>query len=429
LSKTAILILLITIGGAFAAFYEPFFGLLAYLFLDFTRPGIITYGALSGLRLAFFVAFITVITLVLKNHKIKIANTKIYLILLFWIFCLVSFLLSSYRSSGMVIRAGTIVTNEMIMRFNDFTKTILILIIFYNIINSAKKFRYICLFIAIVVGGIAARYGFFGALRGGVSQLGGTLGDNNYYGAMTVMALPFVAYCAKIEQNKYLKYMFYLMVPFVIMAIFWTNARGAFVALLGVLFWLFLRSRHKAISLISLVLAAFLFLNFAPAKYLERLQTIQQYKTEASGRLHCQKVAIEMVKNKPFFGVGFSAYESAYDDYDFLKGKYGPRRSVHNSVFQILSENGILGFSIWVFLLISVYYTTFIKSKRFEKSLKEDKAIYINYFYMLETALVGALLSGLTINIGYLSFPWLLIGLVIALEDILKKEMLKEKQA
>ena len=67
----------------------------------------------------------------------------------------------------------------------------------------------------------------------------------------------------------------------------------------------------------------------------------------AADLLHFWRVAVRMVEANPF-GVGLRQYDSAYDDYDDSGGLFGPKRSVHNSHLQVLSELGYAGFVVWV---------------------------------------------------------------------------------
>ena len=62
----------------------------------------------------------------------------------------------------------------------------------------------------------------------------------------------------------------------------------------------------------------------------------------AIGRIHFWKVAFEMAKDNPL-GIGLWGFESAYDKYDSSGGRFGQKRSVHNSYLEVLTEAGWMG--------------------------------------------------------------------------------------
>ena len=51
-------------------------------------------------------------------------------------------------------------------------------------------------------------------------------------------------------------------------------------------------------------------------------------------------------------GIGLRQYEAAYDRYDFLQGRYGHHRAVHNSHIQVFAEIGFFGAATWAGLFV-----------------------------------------------------------------------------
>ncbi|GAI95744.1 unnamed protein product, partial [marine sediment metagenome] len=137
---------------------------------------------------------------------------------------------------------------------------------------------------------------------------------------------------------------------------------------------------------------------------------------------------LNMIKNKPLFGLGFGSFPLNYLYYqaDFLSQKpdylkYNTKAAeAHNEYLQTWSEMGIIGL-LFFLLFIYLFYHHSIKIIRgLEK--KEEKIILIG------------LISGITITLfhGMFSFPlhipatsaafWFIVGLTVVLEDMFLKK-------
>jgi putative inorganic carbon (hco3(-)) transporter len=136
-------------------------------------------------------------------------------------------------------------------------------------------------------------------------------------------------------------------------------SRGAFVACiaLAVIYWL--QSRYKFRTLMSLLIVMMIIVATLPEAFWIRMNIIRTYEEEedesALGRLHFWQVALVMAQAHPVFGIGFNAYNQAYDAYDFSQGKYGRMRSVHSSPLGITAELGFLGLALYALILLCAF--------------------------------------------------------------------------
>jgi len=154
---------------------------------------------------------------------------------------------------------------------------------------------------------------------------------------------------------------------------------------------------------------------FAPKKYNE---------ASALSRLHFWKVAVRMANENPVFGVGFSAYNAAYDKYDDGDGKHASQRSVHSSWFGVLSECGYFGTSIYVLILFLAWRTL----QRVKKRAKEDPRYeeLAKYAVALEAAFVPVIVAGAFVIFQYNEMLWNFLGLTMALDHIVKNKRFEE---
>ena len=205
-----------------------------------------------------------------------------------------------------------------------------------------------------------------------------------------------------------------LAVPLVAIGIVGTYSRSGFLALAAVAFTFVLFQRRRVVWLTGLVvlMVPIGFFMASQEGYLDRMATIQSYEDEASAasRPHFWRVAVAMAVDRPT-GIGLFNYESAYDQYDFLTGKYGVHRSVHSSHFQVLAENGFLGAIVDLPVVlradIDLPHPTRIRGRR-----PEDRQTYL-----AARARCGSMMAFLVgvRSSRYRSTAWLTFAMVAAL--------------
>ena len=192
-------------------------------------------------------------------------------------------------------------------------------------------------------------------------------------------------------------------------------------------------SRRKLAALLVLALAS-LAIPFVPlpAGYTERLGTIRSYEeqneTSALSRLHFWEVAVEIAVDNPL-GVGLFNFEQVYDRYDFLRGEFGRRRSVHSSHFQVLSELGWDGLLTWMFLFTMAFWTAFrIRSRaRSSRLSPEDQRLFLSIANGIIASMAAFLVGGAFIALALNDLTWLTFSL-LASADILSRQLCQEAE-
>jgi O-antigen polymerase len=105
-------------------------------------------------------------------------------------------------------------------------------------------------------------------------------------------------------------------------------------------------------------------------------------QASADGRIFIWKVSYNMIKQQPLFGYGYGTFERKYNLFqaDYIKqGKASPNEIVHagfvsmsyNEYLQNMLEGGILGFSIFILLLINILITPIRAKAIFNNQLNE----------------------------------------------------------
>jgi len=294
--------------------------------------------------------------------------------------------------------------------------------------------RRLLLLVAVVGGSLgfhAAKAGFASALGGGVrfyDGLAGAFPDNNGYALVTVMVMPMLLVTAQnlVEDRwKWVRRGFYAAVALCGLTVVSTFSRGGFLALaLSMLTYIMLQRRRVGALIGLAVLAGVAYMVVpVPDGYLDRLQTIHTYEEvddeSALSRLHFWRVAMVMANNNAF-GVGMRNFEAAYNHYDFSYGKFGLRRSVHSSHFQVLAEHGFPGAFIWVvmFALAFLLALRVRRRSRHPDLTSEEKRFYFTMANALMVSMVGFIVGGSFVASALNDVTWLTFAMVASLDRL-----------
>lgn len=179
----------------------------------------------------------------------------------------------------------------------------------------------------------------------------------NSLGFLLVLGLPMAWHLSLSHQSTLLRWINRLYIPVGVLATLLTGSRSSLI-LMGVALLLvpltLSRLSHGmkmtvAASIFATVIAAAL---FVPAATLARLGTTKDELE--SGDLNERRVVweagLQLVPRHPFLGVGAGAFSPAV--FPFL----GKRKVAHNTYLSVLVEQGMVGFTLFGLMLISLYF-------------------------------------------------------------------------
>jgi O-antigen ligase len=154
------------------------------------------------------------------------------------------------------------------------------------------------------------------------------------------------------------------------------------------------------------------------------MKTIQSYEEDesAAGRLYFWSLALKMSADNPL-GVGVQNFNNLFDRYDESGGRaFGTGRSVHNSHLQVLTEAGMFGGAVWLFLLI---YSLVLGIRIRRRALKSDGPNRLLYAALAEgivAAFIGFIVGGTFTAIAWNDFTWCLFAILAALDRLSRAE-------
>ena len=222
------------------AFKRPWIGVLIFAWVSYMNPHRFTWGAAYDFPFAKVAALVTLVCLFLTRDRIKIPWTReSKLVLLLGLYFTVTTFFAFNRQSAW-------------MEWQNVAKIFLMTFVSMMLITDREKFRYLLLVVALSIGFLGLKGGFFGLATSGVHRVYGPKGsffyDNNDMALALNMILPFLYCLYREEKNLLLRYTLLGMFFMSMVAIIFTYSRGGFLTLAGVGMLILFRSRHKALA-------------------------------------------------------------------------------------------------------------------------------------------------------------------------------------
>ena len=267
-----------------------------------------------------------------------------------------------------------------------FSKVYLFWVLLRSCLSSEKNIN-IFYWVSLLSVTLLSGWGIEQYLRGNIRLEGfggGQIVGSNQIAAAMVWAVP-IAFFFIIKHKGNLRLFCIFCLIILLGGIVCTQSRQAIVALVLCLPFYFKYVKNKGGLVVGGILLAIIAVNLVPPEFYQRMETIQSYEEDASaqGRLEQWSGAYRMFLDYPLLGVGGK-------NYYYLAHKYVDYpRVTHNTYFQILSEEGFVGISIFLTLMVAALL-------RAKKLMKQSLAgeISQNIFYyaaIAQLSLIGLL--------------------------------------
>lgn len=420
------IVLAIILGSAPLCFFSPYFGILMWSWVAYFNPHRYTWGIAYNFPVAAVVAVPTLAGL-LFERKLNFPFRLREMILLMFLWCW--FIIVFLNARGVPAFAGHI--QDAQFQLMTVSKILLMTVVTILVVTSRQKLHYLLLLTAGSLGIRAVAGAIFGLRTGGAYRFYGPpdsfLADNNDMGLALNMLLPMMFFLAREVQARWLRIA--LRVTFVcsIFGVFLTYSRGALLGLAAVLALLGLQSRHKVLASVFLVMGLVLILTFAPPRWMSRMGDFVQGNLDQSAeqRLVTWGFAWNLAKAYPMAGASFAAFP---DDVLFqrytaaqLPGGFlssGP----HSIYFQTLGEQGFIGLGLYLLLLASCC----LSLQQIRRGAQRDPSSswMVSYSCLLQTGLVGYMVSGAFLGRAYFDLFYMLVASTIVLKILYRREML-----
>jgi len=376
----------------------PYTGVLLMLALLYLRPEE-KMPQLVGLRLPLTVSFLTLIVWVLQMmaaQKVRLAHLP--------------------QNRLMVGFMGAIVLSTLPLFYPTFTvdaamevaKLLLLYGLIVNLVDTPGRVRFflgllVAFSVYVAFDAIHFYYQGLNLSEGDRTYGSGIFNDPNDLAQVLVVAIPFA-----------LNYLFARRAPIANMlggapciillyAIYLTDSRGGFLALLVALVAHFRKLLGRSGLLVGGAVLVLLLL-FAPS----RMDTVSTEEGSAQGRIQAWSAGIQMLKTNPLLGVGYRQFTQYHE------------RTAHNSFVLCFAETGLLGFFFWIGLLYATMkmLTSIQKAESAGATFSLDPTVP----KAIQTALIGYLTAAFFLSRTYNPVLYLLIGIAGAACLVMRQE-------
>ncbi len=309
-------------------------------------------------------------------------------------------------------------------RWKEVMKIFFFILISASIIKSRKHVEWLIWVIVFSVGFYGVKGGIFTIVSGGSYRVWGPPGnssitDNNSISVALVMMIPLMYFLRSIATNKWIKLGLLGAMGLSMMAILGSHSRGAFLAVLAMVLFLWLKSQKKFLLGIAIVALIPLAIGFMPANWTERMKSIEAYQEDGSamGRINAWKMAFNVANDRPLVGGGFELYTAK------TFARYAPNplaiHSAHSIYFQILGEHGYVG--LLAFLALGmVGWANGTRIIKLTRSNPEQKWAG-DLARMIQVSLIGFAVGGLFVNIGYWEIHYYEIVALMVIHNLVKQ--------
>lgn len=401
-----VLLVVVLAGLVPASLFRPWIGVLGWFWIAYMVPHSLTWGFGRTLPLAAMVAGATLLGFFFSRDRKQLPRTlSVFFMLAFSVDIVISTLVAydPALSWGKLDWVG---------------KGLLMTFVTMCLFQDRARLRYLYLVPAVSLGFHGLKGGLWVLRTGGGSLLWGPdfsfFADNNTFGLALCMSLPLVLYLAREEPRPWLKRGLKGVFGLTVLAIPFTYSRGAFLGLVVILVVLVWRSPWRLRFTLAIVLAAFILTPLAPDRLKARIESIMEQDSagtrdaSATGRLEAWETAWRIAITHPFFGDGFRVLwnDAVWDR--FYGSGYLAVRDAHSLYFEVLAEHGLLGFAIYLGILVSTLSSLRHIRRRWRGH--PEHGYLSHYAEMTQLSLYPYLVAGAFLGVAYFDLYFLLVG-------------------
>jgi probable O-glycosylation ligase (exosortase A-associated) len=181
----------------------------------------------------------------------------------------------------------------------------------------------------------------------------------------------------------------------------------------------------KTVLVVIAVLALPIAVSQIPDRWFDKMETLETYEENESAmsRIAAWKAAWKLALDRPLVGGGFQITRDSrwmFETYNPDAIDDGYRTGVHSSYFEVMAENGLVTFFIWVALGISCWLSS-IRMRRLARryGFKE----YQSYGYMIEGSLFAFGVSAAFLEFAMFDLLYSVVAIVIVTKTLLDEKI------
>lgn len=399
---------------------RPYVGVLVWTWVGIMNPHRLCWGFAHDFPFAQIIALVTLFSFLYYREKM-IPNMSV----LMWLWIL-------FVAWTGVTTYFAIYPESAFEAWNNFMKISFMAMVTVVMTSDKEKLNALVWVTAMSLGFYGLKGGIFTLLGGGVHHVWGPensfISDNNALALALVMGMPLLRYLQLTTESIYVKKGLMVLMIFTVLSILGTQSRGGFLALAAMSAFLIIKSRHKFIFGVIVLISVPLFFTFMPQSWHDRMNSIKNYKEDESAmmRINAWQYAINFSEDYPIVGGGFNSFTPE----TFQKYSPDPERytGAHSIYFETMGEHGYTGLIIFVLLMLAAYRQT---SQIMRKAKHYDDLLWMkDLAAMIQVSIIGYAVAGAFLELATFDLYYVLITMVIVTNTLMLKRINgKEKSA
>ena len=401
------------------AFSRAYVGVYIWTWLGLMNPHRLTYGFAFSFPFAQIIAIVTLISLFKSKEPKRIPWTReTILLLIFILWMLFTTFFSFYSDLAWE-------------QWDKVWKIMLMVYVTMMLINTRQKLDWLVWVIVLSLGFYGLKGGLFTILTGGVHRVQGPVGSfisgNNEMALALIMIIPLMRYLQLQTKDFWIhKGMTVLMLLTGIAAI-GSQSRGGLVGMATMGFYLWLKSRNKIFTLVSILVVVGALAAIMPQQWYERMGTIKTYEQDASamGRINAWWTAYELAKVRVTGG----GFETFMREKTFIQYAPDPRKvhDVHSIYFEVMGEHGFIGFTM--FMLLAWFTWNTGNRIRRQAGGSEETRWGADLASMLQVSMLGYAAAGAFLGLAYFDLYYDVIAMMVLCSMLIKKQIIEMETA
>lgn len=391
---------------------HPYIGVLTWSWLSYMNPHRLGWGAAYDFPFAQIVAITLFTSLFFSREPKRLPMTGLVVLwMVFVVWMLITTLAAVYP-------------DEAWIQLVKVLKIQLIIFLAMMIMGSAERIRMMIWVIFFSVGFFGIKGGVFTITTGGGARVWGPAGsfiqDNNPLAIALLMILPLGYYLIRHQaKDQWIKVAVGICMVLITFAIIGSYSRGAFLAIICVAGFLWLKSRNKLVIGVGILPLLPLVFLFMPEGWHDRMATIGEYESDGSamGRINAWYYAINVATAR-LTGAGFESWHSA----TFALWAPDPLdvHAAHSIYFAVLGDHGWPG----LLMFVAIFVWAWRIAARMIRVTREhpDYRWVADLSAMLQVSMVAYAVGGAFLSLAYFDLPWHFVAIIILLERYLESE-------
>ena len=419
---SSMLLALVVFGSVPLILWRPYIGIIMYCWISYMNPHRLVWGFASDAPFAATLAAATLIGMVFSKDTKMVPMKPIMVVwgLWFvWMFVTTQFALEPEAAAW---------------EWDRSMKIQLMAWLTIMLCQSRERVEGLAWILVVSIGFYGVRGGIFAILSGGQYRVWGPegtfFGGTNSLALALMMVMPLMLYLYAHARHRLVRPALLLGIGLTIISVISSYSRGAFVTIAAVAAYLAWKSKHRLIFIPIMAVVGVGAFMFMPAKYFERIETLQTYEEDnsAMGRIYAWGVAYDVAKDRPLVGGGFSMitadlwvkYRPQDEELVRTKNKW---HDTHSIYFEVLGEQGWVGLVFFMTLM----WLAFAQGRRIQKRTRDrpDLRWAADLASYTQVGLVAYAVGGAFLGLAYFDLYYHLIAILVLTGILVDQEVAK----